>query len=71
LCNVETGTVRAAVDGVEIARYTHPDPAERKVPETRIITGPIGRFRHGAGAPEHRDIYPEDDPKEHRLLAVR
>jgi hypothetical protein len=61
LCNLEKGTVRAAVDGVEIARYTHPYPAERKNPERRIIPGPVGMFRHGAGASEYSDVYLEDD----------
>ena len=49
LCNLEKGTLRAAVDGIEIARYNHPEPAERKDPETRLVPGPIGMFRHGAG----------------------
>src|SRR5262245_33258402 len=71
LCNLEKGTTRAAVDGVEIARYTHPYPGERKDPEKRIIPGPIGMFRHGAGASEYKEIYVEADPKEDRLLTVR
>jgi predicted glycoside hydrolase/deacetylase ChbG (UPF0249 family) len=70
-CNLEKGTVRAAVDGVEIARYTHPVAGERTDPEKRIIPGPIGMFRHGAGASEYKDIYLEDNPKEDRLLTVR
>jgi hypothetical protein len=71
LCNLEKGTMRAAVDGVEIARYTHPEPGERTDPERRIIPGPIGMFRHGAGASEYKDIYLEDHPREDRLLTVR
>lgn len=71
LCDIEKGTVRAAVDGVEIARYTHPTPAERKDPENRIVPGPIGMFRHGAGASEYKDIYVERDPKGDRLLTVK
>ena len=71
LCNLDKGTLRAAVDGVEIVRYTHPDPAERKDPERRIIPGPIGMFRHGAGASEYKEIYLEDNPKEDRLLTIR
>jgi hypothetical protein len=59
------------VDGVEIARYTHPDAAERKDPEKRIIASPIGMFRHGAGASEYKEIYVEDNPKDDRLLTVR
>ena len=71
LCNLEKGTMRAAVDGVEIVRYTHPDPKERKNPEKRIIAGPIGMFRHGRGASEYKDIYLEENPKEDRLLTVQ
>ncbi|HEX3313447.1 MAG TPA: family 16 glycoside hydrolase, partial [Gemmataceae bacterium] len=36
LCNLEKGTLRAAVDGVEIVRYAHPKASERTDPETRI-----------------------------------
>lgn len=63
--------MRAAVDGVEIVRYKHPFPSERKDPEKRIIAGPIGMFRHGAGASEYREIYVEANPREDRLLTVR
>jgi hypothetical protein len=71
LCNLEKGTMRAAVDGVEIARYAHPTPTERDDPEKRIIRGPIGMFRHGGGASEYKDIYLEVDPKEDKLLTVK
>jgi hypothetical protein len=71
LCNLEKGTMRAAVNGVEIARYTHPYPAERKDPGKRILPGPIGMFRHGGGASEYKDIYVEANPKEDRLITVR
>ncbi len=71
LCNLEKGTMRAAVDGVEIARYTHPHASERIDPEKRIIAGPIGMFRHGAGASEYKDIYIEANPKDDRLITVR
>ena len=71
LCDLEKGAMRAAVDGVEIARYTHPHPGERHDPETRIIAGPIGMFRHGAGASEYKDVYVEVNPKSDRLLTVR
>lgn len=71
LCNLEKGTMRAAVDGVEIARYTHPNPAERTDPEKRIVPGPIGMFRHGGGASEYKDIFIEANPKEGRLLTVK
>jgi hypothetical protein len=71
LCNLEKGTLRAAVDGVEIVRYTHRDASERKDPEKRIIPGPIGMFRHGSGASEYKDIYLEVDPKDDNLLTVK
>jgi hypothetical protein len=71
LCKLEKGTMRAAVDGVEIARYAHPDASERKDPEKRIIPGPIGMFRHGGGASEYKDIYVEANPKEDKLFTVR
>jgi hypothetical protein len=71
LCNLEKGTMRAAVDGVEISRYTHSHPGERHDPGTRIIPGPIGMFRHGAGASEYKDISVEVNPKSDRLLTVR
>ncbi len=68
---IEKGTLRAAVDGVEIVRYTQRDPGERKDPEKRIIPGPIGMFRHGSGASEYKDIYLEVDPKDDKLLTVK
>jgi Domain of Unknown Function (DUF1080) len=71
LCNLENGTMRAAVDGVEIARYAHRHAGERSDPEKRVIPGPIGMFRHGAGASEYKEIYVEADPKEDKLLTVR
>ena len=70
LCNLDKGTVRAAVDGVEVVRYTHPFPTERHDPEKRIVAGPIGMFRHGGGASEYKNIYVETNPKEDRLLTV-
>ena len=71
LCNLEKGTMRAAVDGIEIARYTHPHVGERTDPEKRIIAGPIGMFRHGGGASEYKAIYVETNPKEDKLITVR
>jgi len=71
LCNLEKGTMRAAVDGVEIARYTHTTPGERNDPEKRIVPGPIGLFRHGDGASEYKDVYVEVNPKEDGLITVR
>jgi hypothetical protein len=71
LCNLEKGTMCAAVDGVEITRYTHPFPSERTDPEKRIVPGPIGMFRHSDGASEYKDIYVEENPKEDKLITVR
>ena len=71
LCNLEKGTMRAAVNGVEIVRYTHPQPGERTDPEHRLIPGPIGMFRHGGGTSEYKDIYVEANPKEDKLLTVK
>jgi hypothetical protein len=71
LCNLEKGTMRAAVDGVEIARYTHPYPRERTDPENRIVPGPVGMFRHGGGASEYKEIYLEENPKGDTLHTVR
>jgi len=59
------------VDGVEIVRYTHPHSGERTDPEQRIVPGPIGMFRHGAGASEYKEIYLETNPKEDKLLTAR
>jgi hypothetical protein len=70
LCNIEKGTMRAAVDGVEIARYTHEFPTERTDPEKRIIPGPIGLFRHGGGTSEYKDVYIEANPKSDKLITV-
>lgn len=70
LCNLEKGTMRAAVNGVEIVRYAHPEPTERKDPEKRIIPGPIGMFRHGGGTSEYKSIYVEADPKVDKLITV-
>lgn len=71
LLNLDKGTMRAAVNGVETTRYAHPTPAERSDPNTRIIAGPIGMMRHGKGASEYRDIYVEDNPPEDTLYTVR
>lgn len=71
LCNLEKGTMRAAVDGVEIVRYTHPKPSDPTDPEQRIIPGPIGMFRHAGGTSEYKDIYVEANPREDKLLTVK
>ncbi len=71
LCNLDKGTMRAAVDGVELALYTHPTPGERTDHEKRVVAGPIGLFRHGGGASEYKDVYVEANPKEDALITVK
>jgi hypothetical protein len=63
LAHLATGTIRYAVDGVEIGRYQDKDP-------TRLHRGPIGMQRHGKGGSEYRDIFVEDDPAVDHLLTV-
>jgi hypothetical protein len=65
LANLKTGTVRVAVNGVELTRYTDEDP-------TRLKTGPVGLQIHsGASEVEYKDIEIETDPKDDRLITVR
>jgi len=65
LARLKTGSVRMAVDGVEIIRYTHPDPSV-------LLRGPIGMQLHQATAiMEYKDIRVEPDPAEDRLLTVK
>jgi hypothetical protein len=71
LLNLDKGTLRAAVNGVEISRYTHEWPTERVDPTKRIIRGPLAMFRHGRGGSEYKDIYVEDEPTEDVLYTVK
>lgn len=65
LARLETGEVRAAVDGVEIMKYMHPDPSVLK-------RGPIGMQIHAAvGIFDHKDILIEADPKDDKLITVK
>ena len=65
LAKLETGEVRAAVDGIEVSKYKHPDPSVLK-------KGPIGMQIHGSvGVFEYKDIKVERDPKEDRLITVK
>ena len=65
LAHLKTGTIRMAVNGVEVTRYTDEDA-------TRLRKGPIGLQIHaGASEVEYKDIRIEIDPKEDRLLTVR
>jgi hypothetical protein len=65
LCRLKTGEVRMAVDGVEIVRYTDPDPGARRA-------GPIGFQIHSAkSVVEYKNVRVETDPKDDVLVTVR
>jgi len=59
------GTVRMAVDGIEVISYVDSDLPRRK-------KGPIGLQAHGGSHDvRYRDIYIEVDPKSDKLLTVK
>jgi len=65
LVNRTTGTVRMAVDGIEVISYVDSDLPRRK-------KGPIGLQAHGGSHDvRYRDIYIEVDPKSDKLLTVK
>jgi 3-keto-disaccharide hydrolase len=65
LGNMKEGTLRMAVNGVEIVRYKDEDPA-------RLKRGPIGLQIHsGASIVEYKDLEVEIDPKDNRLITVK
>jgi hypothetical protein len=65
LAHLRSGTIRMAVNGVEVTRYTDEDPA-------RLRRGPIGLQIHaGASEVEYKDLEIEVDPKEDRLTTVK
>lgn len=65
LANFQTGTVRMAVNGVEVLRYKDIDPA-------RLHKGPIGLQIHAnASEVQYKDLRIETDPKEDRLFTVK
>jgi hypothetical protein len=65
LGNLKEGTLRMAVNGIEIVRYKDEAPA-------RLKRGPIGLQIHsGASIVEYKDIEVEIDPKENRLMTVK
>jgi hypothetical protein len=65
LGHVKAGTLRMAVNGIEIVRYKDEDPA-------RLKRGPIGLQIHsGASIVEYKDIEVEVDPKDDRLITVK
>ena len=71
LLNIDKGTLRAATDGVEINRYTHPWPTMSEDPNLKLYKGPIGMMKHGGGGSEYKDIWIEEDPTEDKLYTVR
>ncbi|RPI53356.1 MAG: DUF1080 domain-containing protein [Acidobacteria bacterium] len=65
LANLKHGTVRMAVNGIEIVRYQDEDPG-------RLKRGPIGLQIHsGASIVEYKDIEVEVNPREDRLITVK
>lgn len=65
LGNLKAGTLRVAVNGVEVTRYKDEDP-------TRLKRGPIGLQIHsGASIVQYKDIEVEVDPKEETLVTVK
>jgi len=65
LAHLNTGTIRMAVDGIEVTRYTDEDPA-------RLRKGPIGLQIHaGASEVEYTDLLLEPDPPDNRLLTLK
>ncbi len=63
LANYNTGTMRAAVNGVELTTYKSPDHERR-------WQGPIGMQRHGKGVSEYKEIWIEADPVDDLLISV-
>ena len=65
LARLKSGSVRMAVNGIEIVRYKDEDPS-------RLKRGPIGLQIHsGASIVEYKDIEVEMDPREDRLITVK
>jgi hypothetical protein len=65
LARLDTGEVRAAVDGLEVTKYKHPDPSLLK-------RGPIGMQIHSSmGVFDYKDIRIEVDPKLDGLITVK
>jgi hypothetical protein len=65
LAHLKDGTIRVAVNGVEVTRYKDEDPS-------RLKKGPIGLQIHsGASVVEYKDIEIETDPAEDRLITLK
>ena len=71
LLNLDKGTLRVAVNGIETTRYTHQWPTERVDPTKRIIRGPLAMMKHGRGGSHYKDIFVEDEPTEDVLYTVK
>jgi hypothetical protein len=71
LLNLDKGTLRVAVNGIETTRYTHAWPTERVDPTKRIIKGPLAMMKHGSGGSEYKDIWVEDEPTEDKLYTIK
>jgi hypothetical protein len=65
LVNREKGTIRMAVNGIEMLYYTDDNPS-------RLKKGPIGLQAHAGNQDvRYKDIYIEVNPKADRLITVR
>ena len=65
LVNRNRGTIRMAVNGIEVLHYTDDNPI-------RLKKGPIGLQAHGGNQEvRYKDIFVERAPKEERLLTVQ
>ena len=65
LVNRDKGTIRMAVNGIEMLYYTDDNPA-------RLKKGPIGLQAHSKNEDvRYKDIYIEVSPKEDRLITLR
>jgi hypothetical protein len=65
LAHLKDGTIRVAVNGVEVTRYKDEDPS-------RLRKGPIGLQIHsGASVVEYKDVAIETDPAEDRLVTLK
>lgn len=71
LLNLDKGTLRVAVNGIETTRYTHQWPTEREDPTKRIIRGPLAMMKHGRGGSHYKDIWVEDEPTEDKLYTLK
>lgn len=65
LVNRAKGTIRMAVNGIEVLSYTHPNPSLLK-------RGPIGLQAHSGNRDvRYKDIFIEVAPKDDRLITLK